>query len=185
MRIVLFCHSLISCWNHGNAHFLRGVATELQARGHGLRVYEPCGSWSLSHLRAEEHGARALQRFDEVYPTLRPASRFYQAGDDVASMVEGADDDGVQRRQLGGNEQDGAGERDSREQPVKRREIPRSQQQPFAIVRRRSAGRCVHQRAPWSNPSHDGDLEHIARRTEELSDVRAGPRGPFLLLRPE
>ena len=25
MRIVYFTHSLRSCWNHGNAHFLRGV----------------------------------------------------------------------------------------------------------------------------------------------------------------
>ena len=30
-KIVLFCHSLRSDWNHGNAHFLRGIATELQA----------------------------------------------------------------------------------------------------------------------------------------------------------
>jgi spore maturation protein CgeB len=33
MRIVLFCHSLVSDWNHGNAHFLRGIAAELLARG--------------------------------------------------------------------------------------------------------------------------------------------------------
>ena len=25
MRFVYFTHSLASCWNHGNAHFLRGV----------------------------------------------------------------------------------------------------------------------------------------------------------------
>ena len=31
MRIVMFYHSLISCWNHGNAHFLRGVVSELIA----------------------------------------------------------------------------------------------------------------------------------------------------------
>ena len=30
-KVVLFCHSLRSDWNHGNAHFLRGIATELQA----------------------------------------------------------------------------------------------------------------------------------------------------------
>src|SRR5437870_3801939 len=24
MRVALFCHSLLSDWNHGNAHFLRG-----------------------------------------------------------------------------------------------------------------------------------------------------------------
>jgi spore maturation protein CgeB len=31
MRVVIFCHSLVSDWNHGNAHFLRGVARELLA----------------------------------------------------------------------------------------------------------------------------------------------------------
>ena len=41
MRIVLFCHSLISDWNHGNAHFLRGIASELQACGHHVAAYEP------------------------------------------------------------------------------------------------------------------------------------------------
>ena len=29
MKFVLFYHSFASCWNHGNAHFLRGVAREL------------------------------------------------------------------------------------------------------------------------------------------------------------
>ena len=31
MRIVFFSHSLLSDWNHGNAHFLRGVVAELHA----------------------------------------------------------------------------------------------------------------------------------------------------------
>jgi len=91
MNFVLFCHSLLSDWNHGNAHFLRGVVSELLARGHGVRVYEPRDNWSLSHLQAEERGAEALRRFDEVYPTLRAASHFYDAQDDVAALVEGAD----------------------------------------------------------------------------------------------
>ena len=38
MRFVIFCHSVLSDWNHGNAHFLRGVATELAARGHDVRT---------------------------------------------------------------------------------------------------------------------------------------------------
>ena len=42
MRIVYFTHSLASCWNHGNAHFLRGVLRELIARGpRGRRRFEP------------------------------------------------------------------------------------------------------------------------------------------------
>ena len=31
MKVVIFCHSLISDWNHGNAHFLRGIVAELQS----------------------------------------------------------------------------------------------------------------------------------------------------------
>ena len=46
MRIVYFTHSLVSCWNHGNAHFLRGVLRELRrARPRGAR-FEPADGWS-------------------------------------------------------------------------------------------------------------------------------------------
>ena len=41
MRLVYFTHSLKSCWNHGNAHFLRGVLRALARTGHergGLRA---------------------------------------------------------------------------------------------------------------------------------------------------
>jgi spore maturation protein CgeB len=69
MRVVLFVHSLLSDWNHGNAHFLRGVATELLARGHDVRVYEPIGGWSLTHL-LEERGEAALLGFRAAYPLL-------------------------------------------------------------------------------------------------------------------
>jgi hypothetical protein len=41
MRIVVLCHSLMSDWNHGNAHFLRGVVADLLDRGHDVRVFEP------------------------------------------------------------------------------------------------------------------------------------------------
>ena len=50
MRIVYFTHSLASCWNHGNAHFLRGVLRELIALGHEVVAYEPEGAWSLGNL---------------------------------------------------------------------------------------------------------------------------------------
>src|SRR6059058_6202874 len=59
MRIVIFCHSLVSDWNHGNAHFLRGVCAELVDRGHDLRVYEPIDGWSRANLVAE-HGSGAV-----------------------------------------------------------------------------------------------------------------------------
>jgi spore maturation protein CgeB len=69
MRIVMFYHSLLSDWNHGNAHFLRGVAGELVHRGHDVRVYEPHDAWSRQHLIAE-HGSAAIEDFRRAYPHL-------------------------------------------------------------------------------------------------------------------
>ena len=69
MRFVMFCHSLVSDWNHGNAHFLRGIATELLARGHRLTVLEPGDAWSRTHLVAEA-GAGVIERFHRAYPSL-------------------------------------------------------------------------------------------------------------------
>ena len=53
MLFSLFYHSLISDWNHGNAHFLRGVCTELLARGHQVQVFERANGWSVRNLREE------------------------------------------------------------------------------------------------------------------------------------
>jgi spore maturation protein CgeB len=69
MRIAMFCHSLLSDWNHGNAHFLRGIATELLERGHLVRVYEPQNAWSLQNLVAEQ-GEAPIHRFHAAYPGL-------------------------------------------------------------------------------------------------------------------
>jgi spore maturation protein CgeB len=73
MKIVMFYHSLRSCWNHGNAHFIRGVASELLARGHEVAIYEPRGGWSISSL-VREHGAAPLIEFDAAFPHLRPTA---------------------------------------------------------------------------------------------------------------
>jgi spore maturation protein CgeB len=69
MHVVMFYHSLRSDWNHGNAHFLRGVATELLARGHEVTVYEPANAWSAINLAAE-YGAAALSAYQSTYPRL-------------------------------------------------------------------------------------------------------------------
>lgn len=69
MRIVMFYHSLISDWNHGNAHFLRGVATELITRGHQVDIYEPRNAWSLKNL-IKQHGDAPVEEFHEKYPLL-------------------------------------------------------------------------------------------------------------------
>lgn len=89
MRIVLFCHSLLSDWNHGNAHFLRGVTRELQRRGHHVEVLEPRDGWSLSNLRLDM-GDQALAAFRAAYPTLE--SRFYDAATlDLDTALDSAD----------------------------------------------------------------------------------------------
>jgi spore maturation protein CgeB len=62
MKIVLFYHSLVSDWNHGNAHFLRGIARELMARGHDVRIYEPRNAWSRQNLDAEQ-GTGPVEEF--------------------------------------------------------------------------------------------------------------------------
>lgn len=73
MKFVLFYHSLVSDWNHGNAHFLRGVVSELQSRGHRVDVYEPADGWSLQNLRQDE-GNEPLEAFKTAYPGLRSFS---------------------------------------------------------------------------------------------------------------
>jgi spore maturation protein CgeB len=88
MRIVYFTHSLRSCWNHGNAHFLRGVLSELMARGHDVRVLEPEGAWSLTNL-LKDHGEAALQPFRDAYPEL--SSRTYSRPEEGAAQAWGAD----------------------------------------------------------------------------------------------
>ncbi|HEV2852934.1 MAG TPA: glycosyltransferase [Thermoanaerobaculia bacterium] len=89
MRIVFFVHSLLSDWNHGNAHFLRGVATELVSRGHDVAVFEPRDAWSLQNLVAD-HGERALDGFHAAYPALS-SQRYDLASLDLDRALDGAD----------------------------------------------------------------------------------------------
>ncbi len=89
MRIVLFCHSLVSDWNHGNAHFLRGVAAELLARGHRVKVYEPRDAWSVQNLLAE-HGPEALRGFHKAYPHLT-STRYALESLDLDAALRRAD----------------------------------------------------------------------------------------------
>jgi spore maturation protein CgeB len=89
MRIVLFCHSLISDWNHGNAHFLRGVASELVARGQEVRVYEPHDAWSVVNL-LQDAGPGAIAGFHTAYPTLS-SRRVDVSALDLDEALDGAD----------------------------------------------------------------------------------------------
>jgi spore maturation protein CgeB len=89
MRVVLFCHSLISDWNHGNAHFLRGVAGELVLRGHEVRVYEPHDAWSVANL-LQDAGPGAVAGFHAAYPALA-SRRVDPASLDLDEALDGAD----------------------------------------------------------------------------------------------
>jgi spore maturation protein CgeB len=70
VRVVMFYQSLMSDWHHGNAHFLRGVVSELLSRGHEVVVFEPEDGWSLTNL-VHDRGTEAVEAFHRAYPTLR------------------------------------------------------------------------------------------------------------------
>lgn len=88
MRVVIFCHSLVSDWNHGNAHFLRGIASEILALGHQLCIYEPHDAWSVQNL-LKDHGRSALERFRSAYPELR-STRYHENRLDLTRALAGA-----------------------------------------------------------------------------------------------
>ena len=76
LKFRLFAHSWTSDWNHGNAHFLRGLASELVRLGHDVRCYEERESWSRTNLIGEGAiGERAVNRFHQLFPELDV--RFY------------------------------------------------------------------------------------------------------------
>ena len=88
MKAVYFTHSLQSCWNHGNAHFLRGVLSELVRRGHAVEAFEPAGSWSLDNL-LKDGGEECLAAYRSSYPDLR--ATVYKPGVEMSALCDGAD----------------------------------------------------------------------------------------------
>ena len=88
MRIVYFSHALSSCWNHGNAHFMRGVLRELIAEGHEVVSLEPAASWSRENLLADA-GPDAADSWQSAYPELKADT--FTPTDDPAWLVDGAD----------------------------------------------------------------------------------------------
>ena len=89
MRIAIFCHSLLSDWNHGNAHFLRGIASELLARSHDVHVYEPANAWSVQNLVADA-GESALDGYRSAYPQLASV-RYDPQSFDLDRALDGVD----------------------------------------------------------------------------------------------
>lgn len=89
MNVALFVHSLRSCWNHGNAHFLRGVASALVALGHRVSAFEPEDAWSAQNL-ARDHGAPALDAWREAYPELA-VTVYRREALDLGAALDGVD----------------------------------------------------------------------------------------------
>jgi spore maturation protein CgeB len=88
MKCVLFYHAFSSCWNNGNAHFLRGVSRELQKLGHEVVVYEPADGWSrLNAIR--DGGEQALSEVIRLFPQID--IRQYDHSLDLDEALEGAD----------------------------------------------------------------------------------------------
>lgn len=88
MRIRLFYHSLLSDWNHGNAHFLRGIVAELKNRGMDVQVWEPEQGWSLQQLKKTK-GEAYLAELIRQFPEWKP--HFYSAETDLTEIVRDAD----------------------------------------------------------------------------------------------
>ncbi|WGF90843.1 CgeB family protein [Marinivivus vitaminiproducens] len=88
MRFVFYTHSLVSDWNHGNAHFLRGVMRVLREFGHEALALEPEDGWSRRNLLADQ-GEAALRRFARDFPDLSTAT--YAHGFDHEAALDGAD----------------------------------------------------------------------------------------------
>src|ERR671939_555483 len=87
-KLVLFCHSLRSDWNHGNAHFLRGIVAEWRRRGFAASVWEAADAWSARNLAAE-HGEAALDAWRAAYPDL-PVTVYDPARLDLDHALDGA-----------------------------------------------------------------------------------------------
>jgi spore maturation protein CgeB len=92
MNLVFFVHSAASDWNHGNAHFVRGLMDALHRRGHRVTAAEPAGAWSLINL-AEEAGASPVVRFAREFPGIEVETYHLQRGleERLSELVSGAD----------------------------------------------------------------------------------------------
>lgn len=92
MKVVLFAHSLVSDWSHGNAHFLRGLMRALGKRGHHAIACERWRNWSTDSL-VEDHGAGPVVEFARLFPDLE--LRVYGSWDrileEVDQLTRGAD----------------------------------------------------------------------------------------------
>ncbi|CAL75922.1 conserved hypothetical protein; putative glycosyltransferase [Bradyrhizobium sp. ORS 278] len=88
MKCVLFYHAFSSCWNNGNAHFVRGVARELHALGNEVVVYEPVDGWSRLNA-IKDGGDASLRQIPGLFPGVD--LRTYDSRLDLDQALDGAD----------------------------------------------------------------------------------------------
>jgi spore maturation protein CgeB len=88
MKAVLFYHAFLSCWNNGNAHFLRGVTRELAKLGHEVAVYEPHDGWSRTNALLDG-GESVLSEAATLVPGVKLHS--YEGLPDLDEALQGAD----------------------------------------------------------------------------------------------
>jgi spore maturation protein CgeB len=89
MKAVLLCHAFTSCWNNGNAHFLRGVTRELARLGNQVVVCEPSEGWSRSNALSDG-GDTILREAESLLPGIE-LHRYYDASLDLDDVLHGAD----------------------------------------------------------------------------------------------
>jgi spore maturation protein CgeB len=88
MKCVLFYHAFSSCWNNGNAHFLRGVSRELQKLGHEVVVYEQADGWSRLNAK-RDGGEPAFAEVAQLFSLID--IRQYDPSLDLDEALDGAD----------------------------------------------------------------------------------------------
>jgi spore maturation protein CgeB len=88
MKVVLFYHSFVSCWNNGHAHFLRGIARELVRLGHEVHVFEPEDGWS--RLNALKDGGAPVLSESAALVAGVSLHTYRDAGIDLDRATDGA-----------------------------------------------------------------------------------------------
>jgi spore maturation protein CgeB len=88
MKAVFFYHAFTSCWNNGNAHFLRGVARELARLGHEVVVFEPVDGWSRTNA-LQDGGEGTLREAAALVPDVKLHT--YGALLNLDEVLDGAD----------------------------------------------------------------------------------------------
>ena len=90
MRIAIFCHSLLSDWNHGNAHFLRGVASSSLHGASTKYWYSNRGIPGASRHLLPTTWRGALVAMKRTYPLLDP-HRYDPQTIDLSEALDGVD----------------------------------------------------------------------------------------------